>query len=198
MEQLTDIEIAAHAKGYGNRFYPYVDVVEPIRIPASLYAQLVAWCEPFMARRFEVQGAVAFHYEVAALTIERAYVMGGKSEAFRTTVTLDGDDMLRQMQQHYPDRKQFLTTEVGFWHLHPGYFNMLSVGDVEECRQGMRQCEASLETRVLQLLMYGDGRGYQLTGYLVGLEEVNRLPVRIVEDPTPEDSTQAEVQECNR
>jgi hypothetical protein len=37
-------------------------------------------------------------------------------------------------------------------------------------------------TRVLHLLMYGDPRGgYQLSGYLVGLDEVNRLPVRIVE-----------------
>jgi hypothetical protein len=40
----------------------------------------------------------------------------------------------------------------------------------------------ALDAKILHLLMYGDPRGgYQLSGYLVGMEEVNRLPVRIEE-----------------
>lgn len=183
MAIFTAEELAAHAKGFGRRFDDYVDVADlPIRIRSSEYGKIVAWCDPYMERRYEVQGAVALHYEQSAVVIERAYVMGGNSLSLRTTCELDPEDMLRQMQAHYPERTQFMSHEVGWWHLHPGYYPALSVGDIEECRQVLRDCQASNETRVLQLLMYGDPRGgYQPSGYLVGLEEVNRLPVRIVE-----------------
>jgi hypothetical protein len=81
------------------------------------------------------------------------------------------------MQVDYPDRAQLMAHEVGWWHLHPGYFSSLSVGDVEECRKQL----GSKDDRVLQLLMYGDGRGYQLSAYAIGLEDVVRFPVRISE-----------------
>lgn len=176
---LTAEELEAHARGFGKRFDNYVDHEEPIRIPLCLYARLVEWCEPYMLRRHEVQGAVTFHCEPVGLTIEHAYVMGGDSSSRRTTCLLDPKDMIRQMQEHYPDRTEFMSDQVGWWHLHPGYYPALSVGDVEECRQALRDCGAQ-DTKVLQLLMYGDGRGYQLSGYFIGLDEVSRLPVRIV------------------
>jgi hypothetical protein len=173
---LTQHELDGQAKGYGRRFDEYVDIDAPIRISPEDYAKLVAFSEPYMAQRIEVQGAVTFHFEAGGIRIERVYAMGGNSQAFRTTCLLDPDDMLRQMQADYPERTQFMSNEVGWWHLHPGYYPSLSVGDVEECRAGLSYPDA----KVLQLLMYGDPRGgYQLSGYLVGLDEVNRLPVRI-------------------
>lgn len=183
--QLTEDEIAAHAKGFGCRFDDYVDYDAPIMIAPADYGKLVEWCEPYMQRRHEVQGAVSFRFEESNLAfervmIERVYVMGGNSRSFHTACKLDPDDMLRQMQADYPERTAFMSNEVGWWHLHPGYYPSLSVGDVEECRQSLRDA-GTHDTKVLHLLMYGDGRGYQLSGYLVGLEEVNRLPVRIVE-----------------
>jgi hypothetical protein len=190
--RLTVDELAAHAKGFGKRFDDYVDINEPIRITLAEYAKIVDWCEPYMRSRHEVQGAVTFHFEGAGpdewtrLVIERAYVMGGNSHSFRSTCLLDGDDMLRQMQVDYPQRTAFMSDQVGWWHLHPAYYPALSVGDVEECRQVMRDSSAS-DTKILQLLMYGDGRGYQLSGYLVGMDEVNRLPVRIVNHPSDVD-----------
>jgi hypothetical protein len=39
------------------RFDNYVDIDVPIMISLMNYAKLVAWCEPYMARRHEVQGA---------------------------------------------------------------------------------------------------------------------------------------------
>jgi hypothetical protein len=183
---LTEDEIQAHEKGYGHRFYNYVDLDEPIRISAEHYAQLVAWCEPYMARRHEVQGGVTFHLEATGLTIERVYVMGGNSVSLPTTCKSDPEDMMRQMQVDYPDWTLFWSDRVGWWHLHPGYYPSLSVGDVEECRATLRAADADENTRVLHLLMYGDGRGYQLSGYLIGLDEVNRLPVRI-QEPTEVD-----------
>lgn len=178
---LTAEELEAGAKGFWAPFPHYRDLDDPIWIPASEYAKIVAWCEPYMARRHEVQGAVTFHAGVAELTIERAYVMGGDSISLRSTCKLDEQDMLRQMQADYPDRTQMMADQVGWWHLHPGYFSALSVGDVEECRAVMRASGFQPNERILQLLMYGNGLGYQLTGYLVGLTEVNRLPVRIQE-----------------
>jgi len=179
----TDDELAAHAKGYGERFDVYVDIDAPIMIRAEDYARLVAWCEPYMARRHEVQGAVSFHFvlDPDQVVIERVYVMGSNSQSFRSTCLMDHEDMLKQMQADYPDRTQFMSNEVGWWHLHPAYYPSLSVGDVEECRQTLRDA-GSHDTKILHLLMYGDPRGgYQLSGYLIGLEEVNRLPVRIAE-----------------
>jgi len=186
---LTQDELAAHAKGFGLRFDDYVDYEEPIRIRLEDYAQLVAWCDPYMQRRFEVQGAVTFHFELDGVPnderyngvhIERVYVMGGNSDSFRTTCKLDGEDMLRQIQADYPEMSAFMSNRVGWWHLHPGYYSSLSVGDVEECRQTLRDVGA-MDTKVLHLLMYGDLRGgYQLSGYFIGLEEVDRLPVRLV------------------
>lgn len=180
VQRLTYDELAAHAKGFVKRFDNYIDSDDPIRISLAHYAKLVAWCEPFMERRHEVQGAVTYHFDVGEVAIERVYVMGGNSESFRTTCKLDPEDMLWQMQADYPERTQFMADQVGWWHLHPGYYPALSVGDVEECRQTLRDAGAS-DTCVLHLLMYGDGLGYQLSGYFVGLEEVWRLPVRIVE-----------------
>lgn len=179
---LTKDELEAGEKGYWKQFHDYVDLEEAIRIPAYEYARLVAWCGPYMARRHEVQGAVTFRFSTeCAVIIERAYVMGGNSQSFRTTCLLDPEDMIRQMQVDYPDRTQFMSHEVGWWHLHPGYFPGLSVGDVEECRETLRACNAT-DTKILHLLMYGDPRGgYVLTGYLIGIDEVNRLPVRIAE-----------------
>lgn len=179
---LTADELAAHAKGFGLRFDNYVDVdEEPIRIRLEDYAKLVAWCEPYMERRYEVQGGITFHFDVEGLTIERVYVMGGNSQSFRTTCLMDTDEMLCQVQADYPRRTAFLSCEFGWWHLHPGYYPALSVGDVEECRQMMRDHGAT-DVKILQLLMYGDPRGgYQLSGYFVGIDEVYRLPVRIVE-----------------
>lgn len=183
IEGLSADERAAHAKGYGVMFDDYVDIDAPIWISAMQYAQLVAWCDPYMERRHEVQGAVAFRFDESHLgfdcvRIEHVYVMGGNSQSFRTTCLLDGEDMIRQMRFHYPERTQFMSHEVGWWHLHPGYYASLSVGDVEECRQTLRDCG----TKVLHLLMYGHpGGSYQLSGYLIGLEDVNRLPVRIEE-----------------
>jgi hypothetical protein len=176
---LTENELAAHAKGFGKRFDNYVDYEETIRIPIELYAKLVEFCEPYMQRRHEVQGAVTFHYDAEGAVIERVYAMGGNSESRRTTCLLDADDMIRQIQEHYPGRTEFMSDEVGWWHLHPAYYPVLSVGDVEECRQTLRDCGAK-DTKVLQLLMYGDGRGYQFSAYSVGLDEVARFPVRIV------------------
>lgn len=181
---LTADELAAAAKGFGRRFYDYVDIDAPIVIRMPDYAQLVAWCEPYMQRRHEVQGAVTFCFEESNLAferviIERVYVMGGNSQSFRTTCLLDPEEMLRQMQADYPDRTEFKSNEVGWWHLHPAYYPSLSVGDVEECRQTLRDAGAA-DTKILHLLMYGDPRGgYQLSGYLVGMDEVNRLPVQI-------------------
>lgn len=181
---LTAEELEAGAKGYWKQFEDYVDIEEPIWIPAAEYAKIVAWCEPYMERRHEVQGAVTFHAEPAGFTIERAYVMGGNSRSLRSTCELDPEDMLRQMQADYPERIGFMANEVGWWHLHPGYFPMLSVGDVAEARTAMKGWAP--EWRQLQLLMYGEVRGgsavYQLSGYLVGLEEVNRCPVRILDE----------------
>jgi hypothetical protein len=186
IEGLTADELAAHAKGYGVRFDNYVDIDVPIMISLMNYAKLVAWCEPYMARRHEVQGAVAFRFDESNLAferivIERVYVMGGNSQSFRTTCLLDPEEMLSQMQADYPERTCFMSDEVGWWHLHPGQYPSLSVGDVEECRKTLRDWRARC-TKILHLLMYGDPRGgYQLSGYLVGMDDVNRLPVRIEE-----------------
>jgi hypothetical protein len=186
IEGLTADERAAHAKGYGVRFDNYVDIDPPIMISLPNYGKLVAWCEPYMARRHEVQGAVAFRFDESNLAFERVrieqvYVMGGNSQSFRTTCLLDPEDMLKQMQSDYPGRAQFMSHEVGWWHLHPAYYPSLSVGDVEECRQSLRDCGA-VDTMILHLLMYGDPRGgYQLSGYMVGLDQVYRLPVQIEE-----------------
>jgi hypothetical protein len=107
--------------------------------------------------------------------------MGGNSESFRSTCLMDNEEMLSQIQADYPERTCFMSDEMGQWHLHPGQYSSLSVGDVEECRKTLRDCDA-LDAKILHLLMYGDPRGgYLLTGYLVGMEEVNRLPVRIEE-----------------
>lgn len=177
----TEQELAAHAKGFGKRFDDYVDIDEPIRIALPVYGQIAAWCEPYMERRHEVQGAVVFHFEEVGLSIERAYVMSANSKSLRTTCEMDWPEMQTQIREHYPECA-FTTDRVGLWHLHPGYYPSLSVGDVEECRATLRTMDAVEETRELQLLMYGDPRGgWQLSGYLVGLSEVNRLPVRIVE-----------------
>jgi len=173
---LTDTELAAYVKGYGHRFDDYVDLEVPILISPEQYAQIIAWCEPYMERRHEVQGAVTFHIEGGEkIVLERVFVMGGNSLSLPTTCKFDPDDMLRQIQEHYPDRTAFKSDQVGLWHLHPGYYPDLSVGDVEECRKTL----SDYATKVLHLLMHGNGFGYQLSGYLIGLEEVNRLPVRI-------------------
>lgn len=180
---LTEDELAAHAKGYGRQFDGYVDIDAPILISPANYAQIVTWCEPYMARRHEVQGCVVFHFVPGQMfeeaAIERVYVMGGNSASLRTTVLMDSDEMLRQIQRDYSEIEQFMSNRVGWWHLHPGYYPGLSVGDVEECRTMLRAIGAT-DTKVLHLLMYGDPRGgWQLSGYLIGIEEVYRLPVRI-------------------
>lgn len=187
VERATAEELAAQAKGYGVRFHNYVDIDVPIMISLMNYAKLVAWCEPYMARRHEVQGTVAFRFEESNLAfdrivIERVYVMGGNSQSFRSTCLLDNEEMLSQIQADYPERTCFMSDEMGQWHLHhPGQYSSLSVGDVEEQRKVLVAFGAT-DTKILHLLMYGDPRGgYVLTGYLVGMEEVNRLPVRIEE-----------------
>jgi hypothetical protein len=177
IEGVTAEELAAQAAGYGERFDDYVDLEVPIRIPVTEYAKLVNWCEPYRARRYEVQGIVTINVIGAAIEIERAYVMGGRSESFRSTCKLDQDDMLVQMRAHYPERTQFWSNEVGWWHLHHnGQHDVLSVGDVTECRKLLPP-----QVSILHLLMCGSDRGYQLSGYLVGQDVVYRLPVRILE-----------------
>jgi hypothetical protein len=184
---VTSEEIAAHVKGYGMRFDTYEELENPILIRSADYRQLAAWCEPYVRRSSEVQGALDFAISAdgysQSLVIKRVYVMGGNSESHRTTCLLDADDMLRQMQEHHPERTAFVADQVGWWHLHhAGQHASLSVGDVEECRQSLRTVGA-LDAKILHLLMYGDGRGgYRLSGYLVGMDEVYRLPVRILED----------------
>ncbi len=179
VQSLTAEELAAGAKGYWVRFDDYVDLEDQIVIPRAEYDKMVAWCEPYMERRHEVQGAVRFDTDDAGVRIRRAYVMGGNSLSLRSTCKLDGEDMLRQIQADYPDCVEFRANEVGWWHLHPGYFPVLSVGDIVNRRATMRGWKR--DWRSLELLMYGDRAGYQLSGYLVGTEEVNRLPVRILE-----------------
>jgi len=180
MGTFTAEEVAMRDKGYFGRFDNYVDLDEPFLISPENYASLVTWCEPYVARGYEVQGALTFHVEDGrGVVIERVYAMGGKSESFRATCKLDPEDMFRQIQRDYPQRTQLMANEVGWWHLHPGYYPVLSVGDVEECRAAMREQGFDVTHRTLHMLMYGDGRCYQLSAYAIGLEEVNRFPVRI-------------------
>lgn len=185
MVPLTQEEIEARAKGYHDSFTDYKEAPgEKFVLPASEREKLETWCRPFLDAGIEIAGGFVFHFEEPdKLVVEKVYCYGGQSMFRRTTVVVDGDHLLKQIQHDYPDLQQFMSDRVGFWHLHPGYYGepILSFGDVDEIRKGFRECgyTAEVGVRSAQLLVYGNPRNgrFDMGGFSVGVDDVYRFPV---------------------
>jgi hypothetical protein len=89
---------------------------------------------------------VAFRFDESNLAFrDRTGVRDGRQLAIvQVNLPAGSREMLKQIQADYPERTCFMSDESGQWHLHPGQYSSLSVGDVEECRKTLRDCVRSM------------------------------------------------------
>lgn len=185
MTPLTQEEIEAAGKGYHKAFTDYLegDPGERFVLRDAERQKIETWCKPFLDAGIEIGGAFVFHVEESALIVDHVYCNGGNSKFRRTTVIGDSDHLLKLIQGDSPDITGFITDRVGFWHLHPGYFDepILSVGDVKEIRGSLEESGATTEMEIAsaQMLVYGnpDNSQFSIGAFYVRLDRVYRFPV---------------------